>query len=164
MKGQVLRCSLCGNKFTDEDVKTLTFFPETSGCYNCYRRMSKAPFSRTCFGKLSVVNGTGNIKHYGYDPLASTDCSLLCPHRHVCKLFANKRIRKMRAKLLTPFTGPIADVFRLALKGTKPKRFAIAVKKAQGSLKKLRTQLGWVLDEKRKAVKLYWVDTLRKKK
>jgi len=162
-KGAVLRCLLCGEKYTEEDVRTLTFFPETSGCYDCYRRMSKSPFSRTCFGKLNVVSN-GTIKHFGYDPQVSLDCSFHCPHRKVCKLFAEKRIKKLRAKLLTPFECAVADVFRLALKGTKSKRFYRAVKKARGSLLKLRSQLRWVLDEKKRAVKLYWVNTIRRTK
>lgn len=153
---KVLRCLICRNKFTEEDVKTLTFFPETSGCYNCYKELSESPFSRTCFGKLNVVE-SGVIRHFGYDPIASIDCSFHCPHRKICKLFAESRIKKLRKKLLTPFEGAIADVFRLALEGSRPKKFYRSVDKAKGSLRKLRSQLKWILDEKRKAVKLYWI-------
>jgi len=119
--------------------------------------MSESPFSRTCFGKLNVVDN-GKIKHYGYDPLVSLDCSFHCPHRRVCKLFAHKRINKIRAKLLTPFDGAVADAFRLALKGTRAKAISNGL-----ALKKLRSQVKWIFDEKKKVVKLYWIKTVRKK-
>ena len=157
-KEAFFRCRVCDRKFSEEDIKTLSFFsePDVMVCYDCFKEMQQGPFSRSCFGKLNVLSEDGSqIIHYGYDPIGSTDCSFYCPHRRVCKLYAEKRIDKLRTKLLTPFDGAVADLFRGALKGMSKEKFTKLSRKAVGGLTKLRKQLGWIMDEKYGVVKIY---------
>lgn len=164
-KSGELRCALCSSRFDQEDVGNLSYFPDTSTCFDCYRTFSKAPFQGakgTCFGKLNQKDSAGNIIGYGYDPIGSVDCSYHCPHRKICPLFANKTIYKLRKYLITPFKGETAKAMQLLLRGTTRLRAKTAL-----SSEKIRKTLlrgcyegkKWVVDRTNKIYKAYYVKT-----
>ncbi len=155
----VLRCVLCDQKFSEEDVKNRTFFPETSGCFYCYRDLSKKPYSHTCFGKPNVW-AEGKITKFGYDPVVSDDCRIHCPHKKVCKLFHKKKIYRLRRILITPFTGAASDLFRKALTGTSRKEFEafdIPARTRKQLIKGVTKTRRWIVDVSKRVVKIYLI-------
>lgn len=126
---KILRCSLCTKRFSIEDVKEYRFFPETLTCFGCYQTLSKRDYSFTCFGKQNKVSDTGKVIKFGYDPGASVDCSMHCPHRKICRLFASKEIHQKQQDIAfekkLPFRNKgtvIRQAFKMCLKGTTKKR------------------------------------------
>ncbi len=164
-----LRCALCPNRFNVEDVTKYNYFPETSTCFDCYNKMKKQDFSFTCFGKKNEVSESGKVIGFGYDPLASVDCSMHCPHRKVCRLFAKKIVFKKRKKIKLmeriPFKSKtvIGTAFRMCLKGSTQKRVTNYIE-AQGNnasrvLKILQEQkkdgYRWLYTQVKNTVKIY---------
>lgn len=154
----VLRCALCSKRFGEEDVKSLSFFPSTSACFNCYRGLSKKPYSHTCFGKPNVEK-SGKIIRFGYDPNASEDCRIHCPHKDICRLFYKKKIYRLRRFLLTPFFGDASDVFRSGLKGIVKRMPIRKLTKHDQSLltKERKGNVTWVVDHVKKVFKIYYL-------
>lgn len=155
----VLRCALCERRFSEEDVKTMTFFPGPSGCFYCYETLSKRPYSHTCFGKPNVLKDE-KIVHFGYDPAASDDCRIHCPHKRVCKLFYKKRIYRLRAFLLTPFVDEAADLFRKGLRGSRARVFksSTATKHTLRQITRgMKAAKQWVTDVTKSTFRIYYV-------
>lgn len=128
MNDKVLRCSLCTKKFDKEDVKKYRYFVEISTCYNCCEDMSKKDFSFTCFGKPNKISDTGKVIGFGYDPVLSTDCSLHCRHKVICKLFATGELERLKEQVAIDESIPfkrntvIGTAFRMCMKGTTDKK------------------------------------------
>lgn len=84
-KAKVLPCVLCSELFSQVDVKHMRYFPSTMICLGCYKSAARTPHSTWCFGKLTVK------QNLGYDEKAKA-CSVLCPDRSICRLFALREL------------------------------------------------------------------------
>ena len=133
----LLECVLCEAQFSETDIESYSFFPQTRICYKCYRKLQKAPYIVSCFGKKTE----SSIK-LGFDPNAH-ECRELCPDRKLCPHFANGTIKSLRQGALVnvqevasrprqvvtirayPFrTGSIADkAFKLCQVGVTKDKF-----------------------------------------
>jgi hypothetical protein len=76
---KVFQCLLCEKKFTEQDFKSLKFFPSTNICSACYEDAEKD--KTVCFAKKDQFD-----RH-------SLACSKVCIDRKICKLY----IRLQRA-------------------------------------------------------------------
>lgn len=130
METKVLECQFCSKLFSEDDVKRMLFFPESSGCWNCYVILSKEPIRKSCFGKKSIVDTHGKVVPQGhaYDPTA-VQCRAdvgFCPHRFICPKFISGEIMSERTAVkeaypMIPFKQKdsiIGEAFSLCLKGT----------------------------------------------
>lgn len=86
-KNQFLPCILCGDKFSEEDIKAGLYFISTMVCKGCYDGLQSQPHSVSCFGKLSVRRG--RRVDAGYDKEA-VECSEECPDRFICRAFVKQ--------------------------------------------------------------------------
>lgn len=68
---KTLQCTLCEEKFSEQDIKKLVFFPSTMICSKCYDEAEKD--KDVCFAK-----------QYSRHSLV---CKKICPDRKICKLF-----------------------------------------------------------------------------
>lgn len=107
---RILECVECGEKYSEDDVFNLNYFPQTRVCFKCYQNKQRAPFTTTCFGKRSKG------KQYGYDPMA-IECRQQCPDRKICQQFVSKDMERRRE--LTEAQRKVA--LRLLLYKPRPK-------------------------------------------
>jgi len=168
----LFECVLCSYPYSELDIFNHLFFIETRICYKCYRKMQKADYSISCFGKYT------DGKNLGYTSL-SEDCRSLCPDRRLCPLFANREIIKLRKTAeketevlredenpskLYPFkTKTLIDrAFKLCMEGVSKDRLKKWCKKKNTSYYRLLTVLRhgkkygkqWRWNEDRLSVKL----------
>ena len=105
---KLMVCVLCTEKYSEEDVRALRYFSDTSICFKCYLDMQEQKHSIACFGKSDLVltvKGVSKRVAEGYDPV-SPDCNAdkgICPDRRYCPLFISGKIHQLQ-KAVTPVT------------------------------------------------------------
>lgn len=98
---KLMPCLLCDIKYSENDVKELLYFPDTSICYRCYADMKEQRYEVSCFGKPDLIlelRGQPTLIAQGYDP-NSPECKTehgLCPDRRYCPLFVTSKILQLR--------------------------------------------------------------------
>lgn len=122
----LLECRFCKEKYSEDDVRRLLYFPDTQVCANCYKQGQEQKYQEWCFGKPDLKAGQ-KILAYGYDE-TSPDCSQACPDRRYCPLFLSGQIFKLQKEANTMAT---EEVVAVPEKVTKPKTEKKAVTKAK---------------------------------
>lgn len=79
-----LECLICEERYSREDVLAGEYQIETHVCSRCYGRMQRQSYSKSCFGKPTLVDGNFNVIGRGYSTLA-TECLSICPDRKICR-------------------------------------------------------------------------------
>ena len=70
-------CTLCPERYTEDDVKQGRYFPSTGVCVVCYKRMHKSKLR--CFGKEKMYDSNTII------------CGTICPDSVICRAFINHK-------------------------------------------------------------------------
>jgi len=70
---KLFQCTECEERFTEENIKELKFFPSTMICSKCYHEAEKD--KTVCFSKVEEYNKRSIV------------CNKICPDRRICRLY-----------------------------------------------------------------------------